>query len=202
MRIRMDLIGTTQLVMHNVQLSDPANEFTIKIGELTSKKDKTAQDFREIADLEWLGGLYIGRSVSGIVVPAANVHKTLNRGAVLRREGKNVERAVIFTQQEFPLIIGDPKDPIPHDLAKLQANPAYRFQTAVRVGQNRVQRMRPCFPVWALSTEWELETDVMDLSTLRLIAKDAGRMEGLGDHRTKGSGRFNVSITEVKEKDV
>lgn len=198
MRIRMELTGTTQLVFHNVQLSDPANPWTIKIKEITDKKDKTTSDFQEVAKLEWMGGLYVGNR-GGIVMPAANIHRCLNRGAVLRKEGKNIERALIFVTQEVPVTIGNSKNPVKHDLEKLWSDPQYRFQTAVRVGTNRVQRMRPRFPEWSLSIDWELETEVMDLSTLHLIAKDAGRMEGLGDHRTKGSGRFNTTITKVEE---
>jgi len=179
--------------MHNAQLSNPANSFAMAIAEITSKTDKTIQDQLEIARLEFFGGLYVGEG--GPVVPAANIRKTLINAAKARREGKSVERALLPTAVEFPLIYRGPREP-----NALWEEDQFRYLTPVRVGRARIMRMRPRFNQWSLESEWELIEDMLDFKKLVRISAEAGLIEGLCDGRNQGWGRFTADVISVEQK--
>lgn len=188
MRVIIDMVGTTQLVMHNVQLADPTNSWAKAIAEISHKRKKTDEDRAAIARLEFMGGLYMGKS--GPVVPTANVHRSLVLAAKMRKEGKTIERALLAVAMEAPLQYDGPRDP-----EGLWAAEQYRLSKMVRVGAARVLRTRPRFPQWRLITEWELLTDKCDVDLLGTIVKEAGLMEGLGDGRSsQGWGRFDGTV--------
>lgn len=191
MRIQIEMTGTSPLVMHNAQLSDPLNKWAKEIAALAKKKKKTEEDHLEIGKLEFLGGLYVG--AGGIVMPTPNIKRCLIKAAVIRRQGKAVERALLPVAQEFLLIYDGPKQP-----EKLWADEQYRFRASVKVGQSRVQRTRPRFPRWQLASEWELMTDAgLNLDEFERICTEAGLIEGLGDHRSLGSGRFDAAVAAL-----
>ena len=84
------LIGRTPLLMHNGVLADPLDERNIALASVTSKRVKTLADHREIARLEWFGGLWLhegrpcipGKAIKALMVDAA---KTRNRGKSAKR---------------------------------------------------------------------------------------------------------------------
>jgi hypothetical protein len=159
------------------------------IAELTSKKTKTQADNLEIGRLEFMGGLYVGRS-GGLVIPAENVHKCIEETAKIRKWGKKVTRALLYdAEQEFQLQYEGPAD-----LNELWEDKQFRFRTAVRVMGRRVMRTRARFHRWSLSTTWELLETQMNPKDLRTVVREAGIIEGLGDHRIKGSGRFEGKV--------
>jgi hypothetical protein len=184
------LTDTSPLVQHNIQLNDPDNRFTREIAALTSKRKKTDDDRQAIARLEFLGGLYVGRA--GIHVPAANVRRCFAEAAKARRLGTAVNRAVIPTGLEVPLRYDGPTDP-----AELWQDPKYRYTTSVGIGRKRVVRTRPMFPDWEVQAEWELVTDALDLDDFKAVVAAAGIMEGLGDNRVNGYGRFTAVVKEA-----
>src|SRR6202000_1931549 len=57
-KVRTDLVGTTELLMHNVRLANPDDPFAKAISRISSKRKKTEEDRREMAHLEWMGSLY------------------------------------------------------------------------------------------------------------------------------------------------
>ena len=192
MRVKITMVGTSALLMHNAQLSNPANSIAMAIAEITSKTDKTVQDQKEIARLEFSGGLYLGEE--GPVVPAANIRKTLINAAKARREGKSVERALLPTAVEFPLLYRGPREP-----DALWAEEQFRFLTPVRVGRARIMRMRPRFNQWSLESEWELIEDMLDFKKLIRISAEAGLIEGLCDGRNQGWGRFTADVVSAEQ---
>ena len=191
MQVNIELTGTTQLVMHNAQLADPLNEWSKRIATLSGKRKKTEEDHEAIAKLELGGSLYVD-SHGTIVMPAANIKRTIQQGAKLRKLGKAVERALLPAAPEFPLVYKGPQD------AKgLSEDLNFRFRTSVKVGQSRVQRTRPRFQQWAVRSTFELLTDLLDMDDLQAVCEMAGLVEGLGDHRTLGSGRFRAKVTKA-----
>lgn len=184
MRVTIEMVGSSPLLMHNVALSNPNNQFSRAISELTSKSDKTREDHLEIARLEFMGSLYIG--AKGPMIPAPNIQRCLVQTAKVRKEGKTVERALLPTAMEFPLQYDGPRTP-----DAMWADERFQYLAPVTVGRAKVQRMRPRFIEWMLISEWELLTDVLDFAKFQRIVNEAGRIEGLGDGRTKGFGRFD-----------
>ncbi len=54
MRVSINLLGTTPLLVHNVQLADPDNTFTKEIAAITSKRKKTPEDRQAWTWSGWL----------------------------------------------------------------------------------------------------------------------------------------------------
>ena len=84
------------------------------------------------------------------------------------------------------------------DAAALWENETFRYAAPVRIGRGVVSRMRPRFPDWQVVSEWELMTDILNLRDFSSIIEVAGIVEGMGDNRRNGYGRFTSEITELK----
>ena len=196
MRIQIQLTGTTPLMMHNEQLSDPSNKFTVAIKELTAKgKNKTIKDDEEISKLEWHGGAYADNE-NKVVMPAANVIRCLRETAAITRQGRNIARALSPLTMFVPLIVIDG----PRVLNELWGNGRTQYidRRMVKPQRGRIKRTRPIFPKWELIIEFELLDTVMNFTALQNICEVAGLSTGLGDARILGYGRFECKIVKRK----
>jgi hypothetical protein len=192
MRVQLTMKGTSPLVMHNVQLADPTFSIAKAIAAITSKGSKQSDDDRlEVSRLSFHGGLYMGRG--GPVMPSPNILRTIANAAKVRRLGKDVERSMIPTSLEFPLMYKGPRE-----AAALWENEAFRYSAPVRIGKNVVTRMRPRFPEWQVVSEWELMTEILNLRDFVALVEVAGIIEGVGDARRIGYGRFTAVVAEMK----
>lgn len=188
MDLTVTITGTQPLLMHNSRLADPDDEFTKAIGQITAKRKKTEQDRSDIGRLEFLGGLYV--NPDGPVVPTANIRKCFVESAKVTRRGKDVERAVILHGRDVPLqYVG------PRDAEALWAQPKFRNRLTVGVGARRIVRVRPQFVDWQVSVPVILLPEILDRDDFVAIAEQAGRIEGLGDARRLGYGRFDVEVS-------
>jgi hypothetical protein len=173
--------------MHNARLVDPLDPIVKQIREVTSKKIKTDDDHAEIAELEFLGGIYFEPDV-GPYVPAGNLQKCITEGARLTRDGKKIERGVFIETPTIPVVYDGPTD-----LDKLFADKRFVHRVPVRNGTNRVMRTRPVFRRWALQATGMYDGSVINLQELRNAATSAGLMIGLGDGRPT-FGRFTCTL--------
>lgn len=194
MRIDISLTGTTPLVMHNVQLADPDNDWTKAIAAINAKgSNMTEDDRREKARLQWFGGLYVGQhGHPGPVVPTANLRKCFKETASATKQGKTIARAVVPLELEVPLVYDGP-----HDLKKLYALPQFVYTTMVGINRAKVQNTRPLFPHWQVRCQVELITELLDFDRFAAIVRKAGIIEGLGDNRINGYGRFTVELKKT-----
>lgn len=191
MRVLFQVKGRTPLVMHNIRLADPEDEFTRAIAKINDKKkNKTDEDQHEIARLEWFGGIYHDPDV-GIHVPSTWVVASLENAAKITRRGTQLLRGLAMTTDRIALEYDGPKK-----LTELYERPEFRLRKIVGVQRNRVVRVRPIFRQWGLLFDAELMTDVMDLDDLKGIAAQAGRSAGMGDARKLGYGRYDVEVEE------
>lgn len=188
MRIQIELTGVSPLLMHNIHLADPDNEFVKQIAEITAKRKKTEDDRRAIERLEWFGGLYTQDGV-GVVMPTRSIRKCLIEAAKISKQGKQLGRAVAFTDLNVPLTYDGPDD-----LEKLFAADGSQNRAMVGIAQRRIVRVRPQFTTWAIVAEAHLLTEVMDADDLFRIVQLAGVTEGLGDNRVNGYGRFTGEV--------
>lgn len=188
MRITITLTGTSPLLMHNPQMVDPEFELNRQIKALTSKRKKTDEDNRQIARLEWFGGLYVEDGV--IVQPTSKVRKCLINTAKISKMGKMVERALSFATLSVPLDYHGPKDP-----QMVFTDPQFHSRLSVGVGNKRVMRVRPKFFPWALSATGIFVEDAgLNKEDITRFVELAGVVEGLGDGRTIGYGRFTGEV--------
>lgn len=187
MDIRLELTGTSPMLMHNINLADPDNEFTRQIKTYTDKRKKTEDDRRAIERLEWFGGLYTANG--RIVMPTGNIRKSFINAGKISKQGTQVTRSLQFTDLHVPLAYDGPED-----LDLLFKDPAFSNRAAVGISGKRTMRVRPQFMTWAIVADALLLEDVMDIDDLERVAKRAGLAEGLGDNRVNGYGRFQVRV--------
>lgn len=192
MKIQISLEGTSPLLMHNPQMVDPEFDLNVKIKELTAKRKKTTEDLRAIEKLEWHGGLY---SENGLVTqPTSKVRKCLINTAKISKMGKTVERALAFNSLNVPLVYDGPKD-----IDKLFADKRFTSRLSVRIGNKRIMRVRPAFATWKLIVDGIFIDDAgLNMNELVNIVEMSGLVEGIGDNRVNGYGRFIGKVTEIK----
>jgi len=174
---------------HNPQLADPDNEWSKKIREITSKRTKTEEDRKQIADLEWFGGIYTSPGIEGPSYPTYAVLRCLNEAGKMTKQGTAIFRAVSFSAVDIPL-----QYPGTRDIKQLVSKPSFRDVRTVGVQTARTMRCRPQFVDWSLTLKGVLQDDVLDLRDLEAIAKRAGISIGLGEGRILGMGRFEPEV--------
>lgn len=187
MRIEIKMVGSSPLLQHNIALADPGNSIVREIKAITSKRKKTDDDRAAIERLEWYGGLYSGEN--GPEIQAAAVKKCLINTGRINKLGKQVERAFHPTSMAVPLAYDGPRK-----IDELFKRPEFQHRAAVRVQTSVTIRVRPKFFPWSLVCGAELLEDMLDPDDLARIVALAGVVEGLGDGRNIGFGRFSGSL--------
>lgn len=189
------LTGKNPLLMHNSRLADPDGFHARAISKINAKRsDKTEEDNREVGRLQFAGGMYYNQQV-GPYLPSANLIRALrNAGNLVKknRGGKQIERGVTIITTEAPLRYNGPRD-----IDELWGEGASEFvdRRMVKIPQGgRVPTTRPIFPQWSAEFEFELDTNEIDKADFLAYAEKAGRVEGVGDGRRLGYGRFTVEI--------
>lgn len=191
MFVTISITGKTPLLMHDIRLADPDNEWAKAIGQITSKRKKTEEDRREIERLEWFGGLVVAPGIiEGPAYKTEAVRKCLINAGKITKQGTQLGRALTLVEQFVPLVYDGPRN-----VEKLYDLPAFRHRACVGVGTSRVMRMRPQFFPWSLSSKMFFLENVMDIGDLERIVELAGNAEGLGDNRINGYGRFIGKVT-------
>ena len=197
MNISIELKGTTPLLMHNPRMVDPEFDLNRQIKALTVKKKKTDEDLRQIEKLEWYGGLYAkenGDGRSRVVQPTSKVRKCLINAARISKMGKAVERALTFFELDTPLIYDGPED-----IDQLFADAKYHSRLSVGLRGSRVMRVRPKFLPWIIRVDALFVEDAgLNYDDLQRIVELAGIVEGIGDARAIGYGRFIGKVGKAK----
>jgi hypothetical protein len=175
--------------MHNPRMVDQEFEVCREIKRLTKKRNKTDEDLRQIARLEWYGGLYTEEDAHGeqiVVQPTSKLRKCLINTARISKLGKMVERALSFASLNVPLIYEGPRV-----IDEIYADSRFRSRLSVGVGNKRIMRVRPQFYPWSLRIEGLFIEDAgLNFDELEHIMELAGLVEGIGDNRVNGYGRF------------
>jgi hypothetical protein len=188
MNVVLELQGTSAILMHNPRMVDPEFELNREIKALASKRKKTDDDLRTIARLEWYGGLYTAPNGGAPVVvqPTAKVRKCLINTGKISKMGKMVERSLSFADLEVPLVYDGPKD-----IDELFADQRFHSRLSVGIGDKRVMRVRPKFFPWALRVRGLFIEDAgLNIDDLERLVELSGIVEGIGDNRVNGYGRF------------
>lgn len=194
MDITITLKGTSPILLHNPRMVDPEFEINRQIKAITSKRKKTDEDLRLIEKLEWYGGMYEMQNGNGKIVsqPTAKLRKCIVNTARISKLGKMVERALSFTALDVPLIYEGPKD-----IDKLFQDKNYHSRLSVGIGNKRVMRVRPKFFPWGLVIDGLFIEDAgINFDEFERIVELAGLVEGIGDNRVNGYGRFIGKVTK------
>lgn len=192
MQIDITLSGAegVPLLLHNERLANPMDEVAKAMKTISSKRSKSEDDFAELARLEFQGGVYElpnGR----IGIPAWNVQRSLQDGARINRLGKAIERGLtIMSPDVVPLTHSGP------DTAEKMWKAGHYDQRSVKVGTSKVTRTRPSLRDWSTTVKFHLDTEILDLDQIKLVADKAGLLCGLGDYRPR-YGRFTAIVKEA-----
>lgn len=190
-RFRVTLTGTHALLMHNTRLANPLDPIAKQMKRITSKRTKTDDDHEELAQFEFLGGLYWD-DVAGPYVPGQNIERCLVDAARITRAGKKIERGVFVETDVNPLSYRGPRKQ-----DELWADTAFRLIAPVKVGTSRVMRCRPRFDGWAVDADGTFDPAIVSLEELAEVATTAGLMIGLGDYRPR-YGRFTATVEALR----
>jgi hypothetical protein len=191
-KVTFTVSGLSTLLMHNVQLANPLNPYAKLLSSLNADKKKKGADkdaiVAKMADAEWMGGLYYDK-VLGPYVPASYFRAAMIKAARASKEGKDVERAVIVTGAgRFPIQYDGPRD-----AEALCIDPRFRDQRMAKVGMAYIPRTRPAFEAWEIrNAELAINADHMSEDAFVAFLVNAGAIEGIGDGRAMGCGRFSV----------
>lgn len=178
--MQIEMVGTAPLLMHNIRLADDQDPYVREIKKLTAKKTKkTDDDKMEIDRLSFAGGLYFDADL-GPYMPAENIFRCLMEAGSLTRSGKKIERGVIFDGTRAKLEYDGPRD---IETMWGGGDSVHVDRRMVAVQRQRIPRVRPIFPNWALSIGVETDPTVIDPEEFEDIVEKAGRMIGLGDFR-------------------
>lgn len=192
MRVTVQLRGTSPILMHNPQMIDPECPINREIGLITAKRKKTDEDRAKLEKLEWYGGIYTSTNGHGTIVtqPTAKVRKCLINAARISKQGKMVERALSFGELDVPLIYDGPKD-----IDELFKESRFHSRLPVGIGGKRVMRVRPKFLPWSLDVSGLFVEDAgLNFDEFEKIVELAGIVEGIGDNRVNGYGRFTGKV--------
>jgi hypothetical protein len=189
--VAVQVSGTAVLLMHNVRLANPLDEYTKSIKLITSKPKKTDADYAEIFKWEFLGGLYYSDKI-GPYIPSRMIRASIINGAKMLKLGTAVERTMLVGEAQAKLVYEGPRD-----RDKLYESGHYMDIRPVSGqgarGGSKTMRCRPMFdPPWSVAFTLSVEPTIISLDNLRQCVERAGAFHGIGDGRSEGNGRFEI----------
>lgn len=190
-KFNIHIEGTNPLIMHSARLANPLDVQSKSLKKISSKRQKTDDDYMEMARIEHGGGLYIGDQ-TGPFIPGDNIFRALWDAAKKTKQGVKFKEAVVITTDENALIYSGPRD-----VVGLWGDKNFVHEASVKVGTARIMRTRPIFKTWELDVEGIVDANILDFEDLKSIGETAGLVIGLGDWRPR-YGRFIATVTEIK----
>ncbi len=188
--LKFRIIGVSPLLCHNGQLADPLNSHAKAIAQISSKRKKTEADHKRMADLEFIGSLYLSGGMP--CIPAEMMEAALVRAAAQERRSAKA-KAGLVVREDLILQYEGPKDP-----AGLCSHPDFRLRCGVRIGTSRVMRTRPKFANWAADLNVEFVPTLLNEEDVRSFLSTAGAQIGVGDWRPR-FGRFRINEGPPKD---
>jgi len=188
--------GLTPLMMHNGQLANPMNKYAKAMKEFKGKKSE--EDYGEMAEIEFNGGLYWAEKI-GPYVSGESIDAMIKEGARKKKLGKVFESCVMAFSDDL-----DPRFPLlyegPRDREGLYADERFVDSRMVRVPPRtgaRVLRTRPVFSDWSLKFSLQVFPCELNDSDISQALESAAMYGGLLEYRPK-YGRFLVESCELR----
>ena len=185
-KLKVRITGESPLLMHSIASQDVANQTAKVFKALSKKRNKTDSDLLELRRMEWAMGLYTKKGK--IIIPGEVIEATMKEAGKKFKLGKEVSKAIRCVDDpelDYP----DKKLP----LSELYEKDGYAFSVSVRVDKSRVNRTRPRFDDWSITTEIVYDESRLDKSQVVDILNEAGTYIGFCDWRPR-FGRFKVEV--------
>jgi len=195
--LKFTIQGVVPTILCNGQTSDPLNKFAKDLKKISSKRNKTEDDHKAMAKLEFMACMYVNEK-GNPCWPSDNIEAMIIKAAAKQRKGTDAKSA-IFVENHAPLIYEGPKTPDALWNYRTMDNNPFVLRASVVVNRNRIMRTRPIFRNWSLEFCVHYLTDIFDKEQVIHTIETAGRVVGLSDWRPK-HGRFNIiNIEEVNQ---
>ena len=185
----LHLEGVTPLLMSSPE-ADRSSDTYLAYRTLSRKRGKTVADEDRLRELEWHTRLYYDAEV-GAYIPGANIHEMLRAAATKIRKGEDIKRSLIVPDYRVPLTYEGPRTP-----EEMWADGGFAYTTMVAnagAGSGRVERTRPIFEPWSITTEVAFDPEDLDMDDVEFAVNRAQKY-GLGDRRPTFGG-FLSSLT-------
>jgi hypothetical protein len=185
-KLKVRITGAAPLLMHSIASQDIANPTAKTFKALSKKRNKTDSDLLELRRLEWAMGLYT--KGGKVIIPGEVIEATMKEAGKKFKLGKEVSKAI--------RCVDDPELQYPDkklSLSDLYEKDGYAFSTSVRVEKSRVNRTRPRFDDWSITTEILYDESRLDRGQVVDILNEAGSYVGFCDWRPR-FGRFSVEV--------
>ena len=200
--IRIDIQGTTTLLMHSPKCVNPLHPLKKAMNKLTAPRKKTDEIHEAVSHLEWMCAAYFNEDISRpiddyltkdmyLYIPTDCFMKSFVEGARSFKMGKHMTQFVTIQGIEAAF---DPHTDMP--ITQMWKDPRFRDVRNVTVGRSKVMRTRPRFDKWSSVLEVRYDDTKIDFETICAAVDYAGRYVGVGDFRPK-YGLYAVSITEL-----
>lgn len=193
-RFRLNVVGTKPLLVHNVRMANPLDQWKRALKALTDdkKKSKTDEGLLEILKVESRGAIY--ETEDGLVgMPMDNIYSTIQEAAKSFKRGADIERSLLYEPIVVPLIVDGRTWKVEEYLTGGADHIDVR---PVGVQQRKTLRARPIFHNWAFTCEFSLISQVMDIRDLAPIIERAGQFVGLCERRPR-YGTFRATVEEI-----
>ena len=193
MEITIKAVGTKPLLLHNVDLANPRNEWARKMTDLRGVPSKRRTDdwLDEMEYVSFMGAFYDIPEIDGVGIPAENVRQSLISAAKMTRQGTQAKRAIMVTTAAVPLIFEGPTKP-----QELWDSGKFKITRMIRGTGGASPTTYPIFQEWAVKVPFELEEKALNVRDLKIIVERAGHIEGLGASRKQGYGRYDGLVME------
>lgn len=181
-----------KLLMHNVRLADPLDDYAKAMKTLTGNRKKSDEDHAEISRIEFHGGLYFAADI-GPYIPDSWLSAMLVEGARKRKLGKPFEANVSIAEERNPLSYTGPRT-----VEGLWSAGTFVDRRGVVIGQAKTMRTRPLFRDWKVTFQVHLLECELNAEEVETAICNAGPY-GIGDGRPMLAGKFALeSFVEVK----
>jgi hypothetical protein len=179
------IVGIAPLIMHNVRLADPLDEFAKKVKKLTANRRKTEEIHEQIAREEFEGGLYFDKAL-GPYIPADNIERMIVDAAKASKLGATVKESMLSVGDRFQLAYEGPRT------VQELYDEKFLYRRAVGMRGSKTVRTRPMFPNWAVEFTLSYDPERLNGDQVRDIIEYGGRYKGLCDFRPR-FGRFKLN---------
>lgn len=190
-QIKFRMTGVGPLMLNNPQTANPMNKFAKALKTLTSKRQKTDEDYEEIFHLHFLASCYVSPE-GKYVIPANMIARSFEEGAKERKLGTKFRQSV-FVRRDM-LLIFEHNGLSPEELWKDHAD-KYVDIRQVGVQKSLVPTSRMIVPEWSLEGELEFDENQLNKSEVWTAMVAAGEHKGIGTYRSI-YGRYEVE--EIK----
>lgn len=182
-QIAFTITGTRPLLQHNEVLANPLSPQAKALKPYSKKREKSDEDYEELARLEFMGGLYINEQ--GPYIPASAIMRALLDSAKKEKLGPKFKVFVIPSELTFKLLYDGPRN------AKGLWEKNFYYQCMVKVQSAKTLRTRPMFSAWSANIYLLFDEDELEAETIARVFTRAGDY-GIGDYRPT-FGRFEVA---------